>query len=134
MTEAKPNPNRTDVRRAIKTPCIAVQSDRYKLFGQRAHDVSAEGMLVETHVPMTVGERVMVTFKTPRGSWVQSRAEVARVVSGRRPGDKGCAVGLRFVEMDDMSRAKLRASLRGIPPTIPARALRVNTVQRRLAA
>jgi len=134
MSQTKQNPNRAGVRRAIKTPCIAVQSEHYKLFGQRAYDVSADGMLVETRVPMSVGERVMVTFQTPRGRWMQSRAEVARIVSGRRPGDRGCAVGLRFVDMDDASRSTLRASLRGIPPTIPARALRVATVQQRLAA
>ena len=78
MTEAQSNPRRAGIRRAVQTTCIAVRSDRFKLFGQRGFDVSADGMLVETRVPMSLGDKVMVTFQTPRGHWVQSRAEVAR--------------------------------------------------------
>ncbi len=134
MTQAEENPRRAGIRRAVQTTCIAVRSDRFKLFGQRGFDVSVDAMLVETRVPMSLGDRVMVTFQTPRGGWVQSRAEVARIVSGRRPGDSGCAVGLRFVEMDPKLKLELQASLRGIPPTIPTRALRVASRAMALAA
>jgi hypothetical protein len=55
--------------------------------------------------------------------WFDTRATVARIVEGRRPGDDGRALGLRFDSLPAVSRLILRGHLRKIPPTLPKREL-----------
>jgi hypothetical protein len=82
------------------------------------------------------GEDVIVSFRAPKTtSWFDCEATVARVVHGRRPGDKGPCVGLDFHGLDDLSRVILHANLRGMPPPLPLRSARIDYAEtvRRLA-
>lgn len=128
MSESQPSlraPVRAEVRRGIESPCIAVLERGLRLMGQRALDLSPDGVLVETRIPVDQGARVTLTLRLPSGGWLHARGRVARVVSNRRPGDRGCAVAVQFTALGRTERERLRAALRGIPPTIPQRALRV---------
>ena len=126
MTHQGQEGRRRSIRRAAQAPCIAVEASRFRLLGQRSYDLSCDGMLVESRVPVAVGDPVVVSFQTPGGAprWMHARAEVARVVHGRRVGDRGCAVGLRFTDLSHADKQALQRSLTGLPPAIPQRALR----------
>jgi len=118
---------RRAMRRAARFECQVVRERDFKLLGDCGVDLSVGGMLVVTDERVLTGEDVVVSFRAPGvGSWFDASATVARVVHGRRPGDGGRALGLRFHPMDSVSRTFIRAGLRGIPPIIPAREPRVN--------
>lgn len=120
-----PSPRRAAIRRAIEIPCVASLERGLRLFGQRAFDLSTDGALVETRIPVACGERVVLTLGLPGGGFIHARGEVVRIVSNRRDGDRSCGVAVRFDGLDAERRAKVQTALRGIPPTIPQRALRV---------
>lgn len=116
---------RMTVRRAVGTVCQAVTEEGFQLLGERALDLSPEGMLLESEVETAVGADVIVSFRAPGTRiWLDAEATVARIVRGRRRADRACGIGLRFRSFDDVSRAILGASLRGRPPPAPARAVR----------
>lgn len=116
---------RRSVRRAVGTKCQVVAEQGFRLLGETTYDVSEHGLLLASDADVWLGERVFVTLETPRGvSWVDGEAEVVRVVRGRRQGDRGRGIGLRFSRMDAIDRVILGASLRGLPPPLPARHLR----------
>ena len=72
-------------------------------------DLSIDGMLVRSDVEVAPGEDVVITFQaTPLGLWFDAEGTVTRIVKGRRPGDDGRAVGLRFRNMSYLSRLLLR--------------------------
>lgn len=115
------------MRRAVRLDCQVVRQHDFKLLGARTLDISTEGMLIETDVNVLTGEEVIVTFRAPRThQWFDCEATVARVVHGRRPGDRGACLGLSFDTLDDWSRMMLRSDLRGLPPPIPKRAPRID--------
>jgi hypothetical protein len=58
---------------------------------------------------------------TNLGIWFDTMAKVSRVVEGRRDGDGGRAVGVRFITLPAVSRLILRGSLRKVPPPLPKR-------------
>jgi len=130
---------RRSMRRSVRVDCQVVRERDFRLIGQRAVDLSDGGMLVLSDAPSSrsarqdrglhvlTGEEVIVTFRAPATRlWFDCTATVARVIHGRRPGDWGACVGLSFESMDDVTRAFLRAELRGLPPPVPARELRVD--------
>jgi hypothetical protein len=129
MEQLSPRPTRLSPRRAVTLPCVAVEQDRHQLVGQRIRDLSCDGMLVEARDPLRKGQRVMVTFATPgqRAPFMQAMTVVTRVVTGARCWDSGTAVALRFVDLAQRERELLQKQLLGIPPTIPQRALRVES-------
>lgn len=117
--------DRRSVRRAVGTRCQAVTESEFELLGERVVDISAEGMLVESDREPAIGEEVIVAFRAPgTGQWLDAEATVARVVRGRRQGDRCRGVGLSFKPLDAVSRSILSESLRGHPPPVPGRGLR----------
>jgi hypothetical protein len=80
-----------------------VTLDDWRLLGQRVIDVSPYGLLVGVRSAAPVGQEIFVSFQVPGGrGWFDAQAEVVRVVRGRRQGDPGAALGLRFTEVFDV--------------------------------
>lgn len=118
---------RREIRRAVVLTCQIVRERDFRLVSERALDVSPDGMLVATDVDLEPGENVFVSFKTTDlGLWFDSEARVARIVQGRRPGDKGKAVGIRFATLPSVKRLILRGHLRRVPPPVPRRKQRID--------
>jgi hypothetical protein len=116
---------RRTVRRAVGTVCQVVVEEAFALLGERAIDLSTEGMLLESEHEPTVGADVIVSFRAPGTRiWLDAEATVARIVRGRRRADRARGIGLRFRGMDAVSRAILHATLEGRPPPVPARQVR----------
>jgi hypothetical protein len=139
---------RRSMRRSVRVDCQVVRERDFRLLGQRAVDLSDDGMLVLSEaqpsgwtssgrrLQVLTGEEVIVTFRAPATRlWFDCTATVARVIHGRRPFDWGPCLGLSFESMDEVSRAFLRAELRGLPPPMPGRETRVDYAETvRLAA
>jgi hypothetical protein len=118
---------RTEIRRAIQLPCRVVRELDFQLLGTKTIDLSPDGMLVGSEMGVEVGDSCIVSFKaTPLGIWFDTEAMVTRVVEGRRPTDRGRAVGLRFRTLDAVHRLILRGSLRRVPPPLPAREQKID--------
>ena len=118
---------RREVRRAISMTCQIVRERDFRLVSEKALDVSPDGMLVATDVELEPGENVFVSFRaTELGLWFDTEARVARVIRGRRPGDRGRGVALRFSTLPRVKRFILRGHLRRVPPPIPRRAQRID--------
>ncbi len=116
-------PERQAFRREVLLTCQVVRERDFKLISQLALDLSPDGMLVSTGQRMLTGEEVLVSFRGPRSEqWFDCQARVARVVHGRRPGDRGRCLGLHFEGMSADRQAVLGRLLRGLPPAEPARA------------
>ena len=107
--------------------CQIVRERDFRLVSEKALDVSPDGMLVATDVELEPGENVFVSFRaTELGLWFDTEARVARVIRGRRPGDRGRGVALRFSTLPRVKRFILRGHLRRVPPPIPRRAQRID--------
>src|SRR6185369_11047793 len=111
---------RREIRRAMVLPCQIVRERDFRLIAEKAMDLSPDGMLIATEVDLEPGENVFVSFRaTELGIWFDTEASVARVIRGRRPGDKGKGVALRFSTLPQVKRFILRGHLRRTPPPIP---------------
>jgi hypothetical protein len=118
---------RREMRRAMVVSCQVVRERDFRLIAEKALDVSPDGMLVATDVELEVGENVFVSFRaTGLGLWFDTEASVARVIRGRRPGDKGKGIGLRFSTLPAVKRLILRGHLRKVPPPVPRRNQRID--------
>jgi hypothetical protein len=116
---------RRNLRRSVDLHCQAVAEEGFRLIGHRMLDLSPEGALVQTVGEADVGEGVVLTFPAPGGfSWIDAEARVVRVIRGRRHGDQGPCVALRFERLDPAARAILSGSLHGLPPPVPSRDVR----------
>lgn len=116
---------RHTLRRAADVSCQVVAERGFRLLGERTLDLSTDGMLLRSDAEVGIGEEVLVALRMPGGiSWLDAEARVTRIVEGRREGDRGRAIGLRFERMDNVDRVLLGASLRGMPPPVPGRRLR----------
>ena len=114
-------------RRAVLVECQAVRERGFVLLGDRAIDLSIQGMLVPSKVEVDLGEEVLVSLCIPGTEhWVDVSATVARVVRDRRWGDRGRAIGLRFSPIEGEDGLLLRWALRRFPPTLSTRAARVD--------
>ena len=119
--------DRREVRRAFSMSCQIVRERDFKLIAEAAVDVSSDGMRVRTDLDLEPGENVFVSFRaTELGIWFDTEAKVARVIHGRRPGDDGKSVGLRFSTMERVKRFILRNPLRRVPPPVPRRSQRID--------
>ena len=117
----RPSP-RQSFRRFVRLDCQVVREHDFKILGDLALDLSTEGMMVATRERVLTGEEVVVVFRPPGSNrWVDAAATVARVIHGRRPGDRGRALGLHFDLMDSRDRDHLWQSLRGLPAPEPLR-------------
>ncbi len=119
----RPN-RRREIRRAARLACrVSLRSDGRAL-GDCAVDVSPRGLLVLSDERVDPTERLLVSFQTTDlPIWFDTEATVARVVEGRRTGDRGRALGLRFESLSAVSRLILRGNLKRHPPTEAAREL-----------
>jgi hypothetical protein len=85
-------------------------------------DLSPQGMLVLSDERIGEGIEVVVSFQaTELPIWFDTMATVSRIVEGRRPGDTGRALGLRFETLPAVSRLILRGHLRSLPIARPRR-------------
>jgi hypothetical protein len=120
--------DRRSTRHAAKLVCQVVREGDFRLIARRTIDVSAEGMrVVLGDVDVKVGEALLVSFQvTPFGLWFDVEGKVARVIAGRRPGDRGRrAMGVKL-DLPAVTRLILRGAIRKIPPPVPARAQRID--------
>jgi hypothetical protein len=119
--------DRREVRRAAYFACQVVRERDFRLVADLALDISPDGMLVSSEHDLTVGENLIVSFKaTKLGLWFDSEASVARIVRGRRDGDRGAGIGLSFSTLDRVKRLILRGHLRRVPPPLPRRTQRID--------
>lgn len=121
--------------------CQVVRERDFRLVANRALDVSPDGMLVAIEDEIDAGEKLIVSFRAPfvafrresqivpedhPGFWFDTEADVARVVRGRREGDRGKAAGLVFSTLSNVHRLILRNHLRRVPPPVPRRTQRID--------
>lgn len=118
---------RRSMRRSVLVDCQVVRERDFSLIGERAVDLSPTGMLLSTSKNVRVGEELLVSFRVPgTRTWIDTTATVARVVHGRRPGDRGPSVGLAFHALSCHEDRLIRSSLVPFPPTLPARPRKVD--------
>src|SRR5258706_7462166 len=118
---------RREIRRKLVIPCRVIRERDLELIGACALDVSPDGMLVMAIRDATPGDHVVVSFHaTELDIRFEAEARVARVVRGRRPGDRGKCVGLRFEKMDAVKRFILRSHLKKNAPPLPQREPRLD--------
>ena len=119
--------DRREVRRAVGLTCQVVRERDFRLISDQAVDLSPDGMLVSSDHDMVVGENLIVSFKaTQLGLWFDTEASVARIIKGRRDGDRGAGIGLSFSTLDRVKRLILRGHLRRVPPPLPRRTQRID--------
>jgi hypothetical protein len=79
-------------------------------------------MLVLSDERVDEGLDLVVSFQaTELPIWFDACAKITRVVEGRRPGDPGRALGVRFETLPAVSRLILRGFLRRHPLTLSQR-------------
>ncbi len=116
---------RAEVRRMVRLGCRVRKLGHLGLIGDRTLDLSPQGMLLLSDERIEPGTELSISFfATELPIWFDTRGTVTRVVQGRRPGDPGQALGLRFHSLPAVSRLILRGHLRRFPPTPPLRRLR----------
>jgi len=100
--------------------CEAVRETGFKRLGHVALDLSTTGMLLRTSERVLTGESVFVSFfETAEARWFDLEATVARVVHGRRNGDKERSVALEFGSLSSEDRASLERALHARTPKMP---------------
>src|ERR1700734_2878768 len=99
--------SRRHVRHAVDLPCSVVCEKDLTLAGLRALDLSPDGMRIElSNVEVKVGDRLFVCFRTP-ARWFLTDAFAARLLLGRRAGETGRCLALRFGSLSTASRARV---------------------------
>jgi len=116
-------PNRRgEIRRALRLGCRVRRADNLRIVGDRAIDLSPKGMLLISDERLGCGTDLQVSFmSTDFPIWFDTRATMVRVIEGRRPGDSGRALGIRFESLPSVARLILRGHLQKLPPTTPQR-------------
>jgi hypothetical protein len=115
------------MRRAIGVQCQVVREHDFRLIACKGVDVSPQGMLVMGEEPALTGEPVIVSFRPPYSPhWFDAEAIIARVVHGRRPGDRGLCFGIQFDSLDPKAEWFLGRALQGVPPPVPSRERRID--------
>ncbi len=122
-----PFAQRRTPRHQVHIDCQVVRERDFRLIARRTLDLSASGMLVAADTEVLTGEPLIVSFRAPRSEhWIDAEATVARVIHGRRPGERGRALGIELRAMDRGSATALKAALRRAPPTRPRRPARID--------
>ncbi len=118
-------------RRYVRIDCEVVREHDFRVVGNLALDLSERGMLVQTRERVLTGEDIVVCFKPPSSNrYVDALGHVARVVHGRRPGDRGRCLGIELYAMDAEDRHHLFECLRGLPAPEPLRDPAKGIIQR----
>jgi PilZ domain-containing protein len=116
-----PSNRRGEMRRALRLGCRVRRRDG-RLVGDRTADLSPQGMLLFSDERLEPDAELVVCFQaTELPLWFDTRATLRRVVEGRRPGDGGRALGLKFDSLPAVSRLILRGHLGKAPQTVPKR-------------
>ncbi len=111
-----PPNRRREIRRSATFGCRVRRVETSRLVGDRTLDLSPQGMLVVSDEGIVEGSQLLVSFMaTELPIWFDTQATVTRIVQGRRPGDVGRALGLRFDSLPAVSRLILRGHLRKHP-------------------
>jgi hypothetical protein len=117
-----PPNRRREMRRMVRLACRVRRMDDWRLLGDRTLDLSPAGMLLLSDERVEEGLDLVVSFQaTELPIWFDACARVTRVVEGRRPGDPGRALGVRFETLPAVSRLILRGFLCRHPPTLAQR-------------
>ena len=128
-----PYSRRKEIRRTVRLGCYVRAMDDWRLLGDRVVDLSPEGMLVLSDERVGEGTSLVVSFQaTELPIWFDTCATVARVVEGRRPGDPGRALGVRFETLPAVSRLILRGHLRRLPEAKAQRDLPLDVARERI--
>jgi hypothetical protein len=128
-----PYSRRREIRRTVRLGCHVRAIHDWRLLGDRVVDLSPEGMLLLSDDRAEEGMPLVVSFQaTELPIWFDTCATVARVVEGRRPGDHGRALGIRFDTLPPVSRLILRGHLRRLPETPAQRALPLDIARARV--
>ena len=115
---------RHEIRRSVRLACRVRRVDDWRLVGDRSVDLSPQGMLVLSDERVDEGVDLVVSFQaTELPIWFDTCATVTRIVEGRRPGDRGRALGVHFETLPSVSRLILRGFLRKLPSTYATREL-----------
>lgn len=118
---------RRSVRRCVFVDCQVVREQGFDLIGERAIDLSQDGMLLLSARPARIGEELLVTFRVPGTQrWVDTVGTVVRIVRGQRRGDRGPAIGIAFDPLSTEDNLLVRSRLEPFPPSFPARPSRVD--------
>jgi hypothetical protein len=113
---------RGEIRRSVYLGCRVRKLANQRLVGDRMLDLSPQGMFLLSDENVDPGTEVFVSFlATDLPIWFDTRATVARVVEGRRVGDDGHGLGLRFRALPAVSRVILRGHLRKAERKAPQR-------------
>jgi len=116
---------RRALRRAVCLPCDVVSHYWDEPLSHIATNLSPFGMWIDTLLPLHRGAEVVLTFRPPRmrDHELTVFAEVTRVVTGRRRGDRGSiGMGLEFQDLTAHDQQLMRKCLHGLPPPIRRRA------------
>jgi hypothetical protein len=117
-------------RRMVRLGCEVVRTSDYKLVGDRAIDVSDNGLQLlqkPWEKDVELGEDVQVFFRVPfSGIWVLAEGKVQRVVRGTRRGDEGRAYGIQMADLHEEAASALRHAMGRFPPTLPRRSKRID--------
>jgi hypothetical protein len=112
----RPSLYRRPTRHSVRIPCQIVRERDFKLIADQITDLSVNGLQTGPSDPILTGERLIVSFKSPRwGVWIDVDATVARIVHGRRPGEWSRSLGIEFDKLDPWSRFVLEHNLKKIP-------------------
>lgn len=107
---------RRPIRHTTRFRCQVVRERDFRLVADRVENLSLSGMLVRASAEVLTGERLIVSFELPkRRVWIDAEAVVARVVHGRRRGERGRALGLEFDDLDADGRLALACHLSFVP-------------------
>ena len=119
--------DRLALRRRVRIPCQVIDEQGFTLLARECFDLSIHGMGVKAVAPAPIGTPLIVSFRVPGSSFIcDLEARVARIVWGRRREDKYPSLGIELLAMDPLMRAVLTARLRGLPPPVPARPVRID--------
>jgi hypothetical protein len=108
-------------RHTLQVPAEIVRLHDFRLLSDSIDNLSMEGALAGPSLPATPGEKMLVSFRVPRSSqWIDVDATVVRVVGGRRVGDHGRQLGLKFEPLSIHQRQWLQHVLQHAPPAPPS--------------
>jgi len=118
---------RLGLRRRVRLPCQVVSERDFALVSDTCLDISPRGMGVRALAPAKLGSEVLVSFRVPdAGVHMDLSAVVSRFSPGRRRGDSSPSYGLSFVGISALEGMILSARLKGLPPPVPLRHLRID--------
>jgi PilZ domain len=103
-------------RRAVDFACELVAAHWDRPVRARCTDVSPYGMWLETSLPVSAGDTVVISFTPPKRQ--REMMLFGTVCRSERSSD-GSGVGVEFASMEWFEQKTLADCLRGMPPRFP---------------